>query len=238
MRAREARKLKHFAFLQTIKVISFGYLEFPGIIQFSLNYPETIRISRNSGNFLQSGNTAWRWDVHRDCAFQWHGKKTVNLINIDTYTWSLRYPHLWKRTWKQRIARSLTRRPSAKAEVKPTPYGYWGVSSSTDMQAHGIQLLISLLRCRRILVREEAGSVVCLATSTIGTPTRNWHVHIADYALYPPLESSPAHSLSLSLSLSLSIPIPLLINTPATTSQWWLWNIPSIVGPQLQKFNI
>ena len=35
----------------------FHILEFPGIISFPENYPPTIRISRNSGNFLQSGNT-------------------------------------------------------------------------------------------------------------------------------------------------------------------------------------
>ena len=32
-------------------------LEFPGIISFPGNYPETIRISWNSGNFLKRGNT-------------------------------------------------------------------------------------------------------------------------------------------------------------------------------------
>ena len=36
----------------------FHILEFPGIISFPKNSPETIRISQNSGNFLQSGNTA------------------------------------------------------------------------------------------------------------------------------------------------------------------------------------
>ena len=32
-------------------------MKFPGIISFLENYPETIRISQNTGNFLQSGNT-------------------------------------------------------------------------------------------------------------------------------------------------------------------------------------
>ena len=42
-------------FTYIVHILEFP--EFPGFFSFPENYLEMIRISRNSGNFLQSGNT-------------------------------------------------------------------------------------------------------------------------------------------------------------------------------------
>ena len=64
---RERASLKIFAFsnhkshiflhVYIFFSIFLNFPEFPGIFSFPKNYPEVIRISRNSGYFLQSGNT-------------------------------------------------------------------------------------------------------------------------------------------------------------------------------------
>ena len=67
MRAREVSELKNFAFSNhKSHIFLHVYIHFPYFLiswnilesfHFPENYPETIMISQNSGNFLQSGNT-------------------------------------------------------------------------------------------------------------------------------------------------------------------------------------
>ena len=52
-------KKSYFATCLHIFSIFLNFREIRGIFSFPENYLETIRISRNSGNFLQSGNTDW-----------------------------------------------------------------------------------------------------------------------------------------------------------------------------------
>ena len=63
MRESEASELKIWAFHTCFSRFSqiLNFPEFPGFFSFPRNYLERIKISQNSGNFLQSGNTGFQF---------------------------------------------------------------------------------------------------------------------------------------------------------------------------------